>query len=500
MFLVLRNIIRKDAVCASDNWQHFTLIRCFLHGGATVGGHRLAVEDRLNQAMTGFSNISQMALAIRGRWKLAATVAALVALLILIAAAFVPPRFTATAWIVFNGRGSDAIIDKNDSLAFQAYVNSEVDLINSRRVLQRVAANAELRNDPRTAAQRDRHQRGTAPINDWLADHIGRNLTVTSARGTRTVAVSTSFDDPVWAASVANQVARAYLDTAVELKVAPARQNVAFFRAQKATRAAELASIEAELEAFLRATGMTGLEANTDTDELQMRVLAERLGAAAAEQAGTSAQSGLGGIDNAISAGSISNGAVQQLRSAIATQSAALRDMQVLSGPNYPAVVQARARLAELEGQLAAELGKAARGIDRNNIAAGRQSARISAMEAQKRQQLTQTAANRARLADLTAEVNRAKTSYEGVAARLADVELQSALEAPNAAILSPASVPRGAAFPNWLNVIALAIAAGITLGIVAALVKEMLVPRIRSRLDLESLLGGAPVLCDLTA
>ncbi|MBC7522440.1 MAG: hypothetical protein H7268_15275, partial [Sandarakinorhabdus sp.] len=112
--------------------------------------------------MTGFSNISQMALAIRGRWKLALMVGVTVAFSIMVIAAFLPPRYAATAWIVFNNRGSDAIVDKNDSLAFQAYVNGEVDLISSRRVLQHVAGDKALLRDPRTLAQRDRHQRGHA--------------------------------------------------------------------------------------------------------------------------------------------------------------------------------------------------------------------------------------------------------------------------------------------------------------------------------------------------
>lgn len=450
--------------------------------------------------MSGFSNITQMALAVRGRWKVACLVAVAVAASICFVAAMLPPRFTATTWIVFNNRGSDAIVDKNDSLAFAAYVNGEVDLINSRRVLQRVAGDPVLLGDPRTLAQRDRHQKGRAPLGDWLVDHIGRNVSVASAKGVRTVSISAEFDDPKWAATVANTIARSYLDTAVDLKVSPARQNVAFFKAQTATRAAELASVQSALDDFLRKTGMTGLEANTNTDELQMRALAERLGAAQAEQAGSAAQSGLGGIDTAIAAGKINSPVVQQLRSSIAGQSAVLRDLQVLSGPNFPAVVQARARLAELEGQLATELAKVTRGVERNNVAVGRESATIGAMEAQKRRLLTSTAADRARLQVLTGDVNRAKANYDAVAARLADVELQSAVEAPSAAILSPAIVPRGASFPKWPNILVLALAAGLVFGVLAALLKELMVPRIRSRFDLEALLGGAPVLCDLTA
>jgi uncharacterized protein involved in exopolysaccharide biosynthesis len=450
--------------------------------------------------MGGFANLSQMALTVRGRWKLATLVAILVAVAVCGIAAVLPQRFKATAWIIFNNRGSDAIIDKNDSLAFAAYINGEVDLISSRRVLQRVAGNPSLLADPATLAQAQRHNGGKAPSADWLVNYIGQNLTVTSPKGVRTVAISTVFDDPKWAASVANMVANAYLETAVELKVTPARRNVDFFRSQSRARAAELAKVQGDLDQFLRVTGMTGLEASTNTDELQMRSLSELLGAAQAQQAGSSAQSGLGGIDTAISAGKINNPAVQQLRSSIATQSAVLRDLQVLSGPNFPAVVQARARLSELEAQLSQELGKVAQGVERENRAAGRQSASIAAMEQQKRQRLTATADDRAQLALLVANVGRAKANYDAVASRLADVELQSAVEAPSAAILSRAIQPRGAVFPNWPSVILLALAAGIASGVIAALIKELVVPRVRSRTDLEDLLGGVPVLCDLTA
>jgi uncharacterized protein involved in exopolysaccharide biosynthesis len=447
--------------------------------------------------MTGFTSISQMALAIRGRWKLGTAVALLVFVTVLVVVAVLPSRYTATAWVIFNNRGSDAIIDKNDSLGFAAYVNGEVDLIGSRRVLQRVANDPALLKDPRTLEQSERHQKGNAPLKDWLVDYIGRNVTVSSAKGVRTVAIAAEFDDPQWATSVANLIAKAYLDTAVDLKVTPARRNVAFFRAQTEARAAELATEQARLAAFLKETGMTGLEAKSDADELQLRTLAERLGATEAAKAGTSAQSGLGGIDTAVAAGTISNPVVQQLRAQIASQSATVRDLEVLSGPNYPPLLQARERLAELQGQLNAELGKVARGVERTARAADLESAGISALEANKRAAITASSANRARLQVLDGNVARAKANYDAVAARLADVELASAVEAPNAAILTPAAVPRGPSFPNWPLVVVFAAGAGLVAGLIAALVKELLVPRVRSRQDLQALLG-APVLCDL--
>ncbi len=471
----------------------------WLAGRSVRSGRKMPGDVTVN-TMHGFSNISQLVLAVRGRWKLASLVAVWVFLAILVIAALLPARYTATAWIVFNNRGSDAIVDKNESQGFSAYVNGEVDLIGSQRVLQHVAANTAILADPRTLAQQSRHQRGAAPLAAWLVDHIARNITVVSAKGTRTVSIAADFDDPVWAATIANAVANSYLATAVDLKVSPARRNVVFFTAQARARAAEMRRVQAELDIFLRTTGMTGLEATSDTNELQLRTFAERAGVAATRRAGTAAESRMGGVDSAVSAGSITSQVVQQLRGSIAAQAAALGELKVLSGPNFPAVIEAQARLDELERQLASELGKVANGINRNNRVAALESSQIGALEKQKREDVTATAANRARLQVLAGNVSRAKANYDAVAARLADVELQSALEAPSAAILSSATTPRGASFPRWPLVILLALAAAVLAGIIAGLVKEMLVPRVRSRDDLEALLGGVPVLCDLAA
>ena len=446
--------------------------------------------------MHGLSSLSQIATVLYARRKWMLLVTALVLATAIIVCLIVPPRYTATSVVVFNTRGSDAIVDKNDTLSFNSYVSGEVDLIGSRRVMQRAAADPALRDSPLTLRQ----QHGNQPREDWLADFLAANTTITAAKNVRTVSIATAFDDPAFAALAANTIARAYLATSLDLRVAPARQNVAFYRQQKAARTAELGTAQALLDEFLRRTGMTGMEARSDADDLQLRTLAERLGAARADQAGSAAESHVGGIDSAVAAGKISNPVVSQLRQEIAAQSASLRDLSVLSGPNYPTVVQARARLGELQGQLAAELAKVAQGVDRHNTAVTREGNAIGALEAQQRRAMSASAANRSRLAVLDGDVARAKGNYDAVAARLADVELQSSLETPNAAILSPAPVPRGPSFPNWPLIVIAALAAGVVLGAIVALAVELIVPRVRSRDDLEALLAGAPVLCDLTA
>lgn len=450
--------------------------------------------------MHGFTSLSQVATALRGRWKWGVLVAAALFAAIVAVCAVLPRVYTATAVVVFNTRGSDAIVDKNDTLSFNSYINGEVDLITSRRVMQRAAADPAFRDDPLTAAQIVARRQGKAPVQDWLADFLAGRTQVTAAKNVRTVSIAVESDDARFAALAANAVARAYLATSLELRVSPARTNVQFFRARKAERAGELAQAQARLDAFVRKTGLTGYEGRTDADDLQLRALAERLSAARADEAGASAANAVGNVGAAVSAGQISNPVISQLRQEIAVQSAALRDMTVLSGPNYPPVVQARARLDELQAQLAAETAKAAQGIARQSAAVTQESARIGALEADKRRTLSAGAADRSRLEVLNGDVARAKANYDAVATRLAELELQSTLEAPNAAILSPARAPRGPSFPDWPLVIAAGGIAALLAGALAALGVELLYPRVRSREDLEVLLGGAPVLCDLTA
>ncbi|MGL4543729.1 MAG: hypothetical protein ACRCUI_14595, partial [Polymorphobacter sp.] len=361
--------------------------------------------------------------------------------------AALPPRYTAKATVVFNTRGADVIVDKNDSLSFNTYISSEVDLMGSRRVMQRAAADPQLLASPLTLRQQARYQKGSAPLSDWLAGHLAASTVIASGKNVRTVSLEATHDDPNFAALAADTVARAYLATALELRVAPARQNVIFYRQQRIDRARELAQAQDALAAFLRQTGMTGNENRSDADDLQLRTYAERLGVARVEAAGSSAESALGGAGSAVAAGTISNGVVTQLRQDIAKETANLRELTVLSGPNFPAVIQSQARLDELRRQLAAELAMVTQGVQRRTTAITRESAAIGALEAGQRLQMSTSAANRARLEVLDADVARAKANSDAVAARLAELELASAVVNPNAAILSPATVPRGASF-----------------------------------------------------
>ncbi len=448
--------------------------------------------------MIGFTSLSQMWLALCARWRLAALVAGTIFAATLIVTALVPPSYTAAADIIFNSRATDAIVDRGDGTSFNAYLTAEVELLTSRRVVERLASDpAFLRQAPVRSLIAAKGWRGDAT--DRLVRTIAGALTVTNDKNSRTVTVTAVAGDPDLAALIANGVARAYLATNLDLRVAPARVNVAFYRRQKDARRLELAGASAKLDAFLSKTGMTGREIASGADDMQLRTLAQQRTTSQTQLAQSTAEVAVGNVGAGVAAGTIVNSVAQRLSADIADQTAALADLTVLRGPNFPSVIQARQRLAELRAQLAHENAAIAEGLRRRNASAHLEDRRIGALEAGKREDLSSSAAQRSALAALSGDVDRAKANYDAVTARLAEVELASSLPAPNAAVLSDAAPPLLPSAPSWPLAVVAGALAGLVGGILAALIAELLRPRVRSWRDVEWALG-APVLCDMAA
>lgn len=447
--------------------------------------------------MNRFSSLEQVALTLRARWRLVGAVAALVLAVVLGGTALVAPTYSAAANIILNTRSTDAIVDAGDGTTFNAYITAELDLLTSERVLLRVAADPLFIADPVARAQFAALGYPERPAPMRLVGLLRRSLTVTNIKNTRTVTIRADATDAGFAALIANRVAAAYLATNLDLRVAPARANVVFFRQQKARRSVELAASRARLDDFLRTTGMTGSENDGAAYVAELGALATQRAISETQLAQSSAEVAVGGIAEGIALGTIVNPVVQRLRSDIAEQSATLADQLVVRGPNFPTVVQARERLAELQTQLAAETARVGAGLRRRNVSAGNEAARLGRLEANARSTLSASAGGRSRLSALQGDTERAKANYDAVTLRLAQVELTSQLEQPNAAVLSQANAPSEPTGPSWSMSLIAGALAGLTAGIGAALMLELRRPCVRSWRDVELALN-APVLSDM--
>src|SRR5947209_16873432 len=89
-----------------------------------------------------------------------------------------------------------------------------------------------------------------------FANQIQRGLGVESASGSNVLNIYFASPDPIFAQAAANAFAQAYMDISVELRVAPARQSVAFLDEQTKILRTNLEQAQTRLSKFQQEKGI----------------------------------------------------------------------------------------------------------------------------------------------------------------------------------------------------------------------------------------------------
>ena len=164
--------------------------------------------------------VLQFLLALRARFRvfalvLAATVAAAVA-----ASLLLPKSYQATASLLVDAKDQQSLSNALRPLVLPqerlSYLQTQMDIINSRKVGRKAVRDLGLARDASMQAAFARVDHGTSSIEDWLVDRLHRNLKVETSQS-NVIQVGFSSADPRFAASVANAFAKAYADTMLEI-------------------------------------------------------------------------------------------------------------------------------------------------------------------------------------------------------------------------------------------------------------------------------------------
>jgi polysaccharide biosynthesis transport protein len=446
----------------------------------------------------GFHSLSQIIAAIIARWRLVMLITLTGLAATATALSMMDPRYTATATIIFNARGTDPVADKNDTTSMNAYVASEVDLMRGRRVSQKLAGDPDMQRNAYVRGRWEALGAKARTLDIWLANITRQGLVVTlNSRQSRAVDIAFTDQNPEFAAVIANGFARAYLALNLELRIEPARRNADWLRGQMAQRLADLRKAQDELDDFLRRTGMTGFEATSDISEIRLRALSTELARAEAERVRVTSDAS--GRDAAAASGQNSQ-TVQTLRSQIADQNVRLSDLATRYGPNHPQILEANERLRSLQEQLAREQALAVGALRHRSSSVTEEEARMRALTTQQKSAVSAEASRRSELSVLMGNVERARQTYNGLAATLGQLELTSSMQQPNAAILTEAVAPLAPSSPNWNFSLIFGGLASLLASLLLVMLLELLRPIIRRRSDVEHVFGGAPVLAEMDA
>ena len=425
---------------------------------------------------------SQFLSVLRARWWVVALVLGLTVATTLVVSLLLPKQYTATASVVVDFKPDPISAVMFGGMASPAFMATQVDIITSDRVAQRVVRNLRLNESPQVRQQWLDDTGGEGSIEQWLSALFQRQLDVKPSRESSVINVSYRAPDPRFAAALANAFVQAYIQTALELRVDPARQYAGFFdtRGKEAREAVEKA--QSRLSAFQKDNGIVATDERLDVENSRLNELSSQLvalQALASESASRQVQANSAQGDRLSEV--LNNPIVGQLKADINRGEARLQELNTRYGDNHPQVLETKANLAELRTRLDAETRKVTSGVGVTNTINRQREAEIRAsLEAQRTKVLRMKAVRDEGLIILR-EVESAQRAYEQLQQRINQTSLESQTTQSNVNFLTQAEPPLEPSSPRIVLNTLLSIFLGTLLAIGTALLLELRDRRVRN-------------------
>lgn len=404
---------------------------------------------------------------------------------------WLPKQYTAVASVVI-----DAKPDPLSAMAFQtttspAVMATQVDIILSDRVARRVVRMLKLSENPQIREQWTSATKGVGDIETWLVERLQKELDVKPSRESSVINIAFRAPDARFAAGMANAFVQAYIETAVDLRVDPAKQYSAFFETRAKEARETLEKAQSRLSAFQRESGVVMTDERMDVENQRLNELSSQLvvlQSMAAEATSRQAQATAGSGDKLQEVSS--NPVVSTLRADLSRQEARLKEISSRLGDSNPQVVELKANISELRQRIDSEVGRLSAGVGvSGNISRQREAQTRAELEAQRNKVLRMKQV-RDEGALIQRDVEIAQKNYDAVVQRFTQTSLESQATSSSASLLNSAVPPLEHSSPKILLNTLLALVVGLLLGTGIVLGAELRDRRMRDVADVEGLLG----------
>jgi uncharacterized protein involved in exopolysaccharide biosynthesis len=175
-----------------------------------------------------------------------------------------PTKYTATTSLVLNYDGRNPFDQAGTTPTPQlasTYVATQLDIIRSEKVALQVVDQLALDRDAGWREAYAATDPNPAPIREWIAAQIRENVDVEQLpNSSRVVTVAYTALSAPQAAELANAFAQAYIATALELTVEPARRNAAWFDQQLKTMRARLEESRSRMTTMQAQRGVVSID------------------------------------------------------------------------------------------------------------------------------------------------------------------------------------------------------------------------------------------------
>jgi capsular exopolysaccharide synthesis family protein len=469
----------------------------------------------------------------RRRWRLIGGSSVLLASAAAGIVLMLPNRYEASATVQIEQRAKKLLnIDNviSDLKADTATVESEVEVIRSKAIVNRVIEALQLRSDPEftepagirnwleqlglarkvsfASERRTDPQAGAA--RDEVADFLGRDrrggaeperdavghafegrMKAARLRNTLLIEVRFSSADPVKAARIANAITDAYITSQIEAKTRAVEQANALIDDKMRALRDKLAEAERRIERFKAANNIFDADGQLLSDrqvarEMEALVLARNHTAQAKARYEQARRMMLLGEGNDSIADVLQSHTVRQHRDELTKAMRREAELATKYGPKHPEMQRVQADIAKAQAELTAEVNKIIKNLKTEfEVAAERERQLATSLELAKGES-SLSKEKQWELKELEREANANKQLFEALLARSKQTSEMLGTELPDARIVEPADVPLYPASPKRKQIVLLALLAGLGLGLAAAMTIEMLAPGIGSPEDVE--------------
>ncbi len=357
--------------------------------------------------------------------------------------------------------------------AAETYFQTQIRLLRSDSLLQRVAAKLNLRGTTapvKRSQWRDwlhLPQKPAMPEDDRIIKQLGENLTVRVSGLTRVVEVIYDSPDPALAADVANTVVSEFIDQSQEVRWRSAQRAGEWLTRQLADMRGKLEKSDAQLQGMGRGSGMILDSGKDSIEDAKLRTLEDELSKAQAEQLNRQSKLELASQVSAESLPEIlDDPTIRDYSMKLTDLRRQLAELKSSLTPAHYRVQQVEEQIEEMKGALDKARTNLLTRIHNEYDASQRH---VNLLQAACADQLKQVASASHKTVEynmLKHEVDTSRALYEILLQRVKEAGVASAMRASNVLVVDPARRPVLPFKPNLPFNSAIGFAGGLFVGI----------------------------------
>jgi uncharacterized protein involved in exopolysaccharide biosynthesis len=463
----------------------------------------LSAIDKADVLSDGHMDLVRFLTTIRKRWALVIVPVIFSVAGLVLHFVYAPKQYTATAQILIDIQrpriiGSDAIAPGLDTSRYMIgpVIDSQVEILQSTRIAERVVRATGLHEDPAFASGQSLLERvlggvfrataetdGVAPADSdagllAATGKFQRQLDVRRRGLTLILLVRFTDEDPARAARVANATTGAYLDDQRESRHEAARQTNEWLNSQVAELREQVIAGEQRLQEYSTDNDLVSVGGLTVSEREIAETVTQLI---VARTEGASKRAELQQVEALASdpdaATSISRVLESQVvRDLRGQESEVMRKLAAATnqfGEHDTQAEMARAELRDVRSEISREIQRIIQNA-RNDYEISK--SRIRFLE-ENLKRMTEKFGERNKLSliqsQLEREVKTTRDLYLSLLSRLKETRVQESLLYPDARVIDAATVPQRPSGPRKLVLLALALFGGLGIGITLATLRE---------------------------